>query len=115
MDPDQRPSAHEIYNQLIECAAGLVDLSPSMQPNLESRVLCALAITPVPFSSETQSFINARQIIYQQQLEDAKNDGFSLMTSLVSRFHTRTQLKQITERHSRTALVILGQQPNIGK
>ena len=127
-DPDQRPSAREVYNQLIECAIGLANLS-HMQPNLETEVLCALAIDPVPFSHETQSFINARRINHQKKLETVKSNEFDIdSTSLASintssmsikhgksQFYTCTQLKQITEEHTRMALDTLGQQPDTGK
>ena len=128
-DPDQRPSAREVYNQLIECAIGLANLSCAMPPNLETKVLCALAIDPVPFSYKTQLFINARRINHQKRLETIKSNEFDIdSTSLVSintssmsikhgksQFYTCTQLKQITEEHTRVALDTLGQQPDTGK
>jgi len=50
LDPDQRPSAREVYNQLILCAAGLVDISPVLQPNTEDDIFLALALASPPFS-----------------------------------------------------------------
>ena len=115
LDPDQRPSAHEVYNQLIECAAGLAEISPVMQPISESGVLSALAMEPVPFSLEIQSFINTRRTIHQKKLEAGdSSDVFDFSTSSTSinhtrsQFHTHENLKKITEQYS--SLVTLGQQ-----
>src|SRR5438270_34541 len=64
LDPDQRPSAREVYNQLILCAAGLVDISPVLQPNMEDDIFLALALASPPFSPETTSFIVTRRASY---------------------------------------------------
>ena len=107
LDPDQRPSAREVYNQLILCAAGLVGISPVLQPNMEDDILLTLALASPPFSPETTSFIVTRRASYQQELEfRASNVTFELadgasIPHVGSRFYTREELKETTEHYSR--------------
>jgi serine/threonine protein kinase len=122
LDPDHRPSAHEVHNQLIVCAAGLAEISPVPKPNMEMEddILRALAFASVLFSLETQSFIVARRASHQQELEFISNSGSEFMDGASvpytgSRFHTREALKKTTEYHFQMAFATLGRQSNLGK
>ena len=122
LDPDQRPSAREVYNRLIECAAHLA-ASSTAQPSNENQILGALSLTPQPFSSQTQSFIISRRTSYHQHERCSRNDSntfeFLQFSQSIphdgSKFFTREQLTQVTKQHSSTALVTtLPLQPNRG-
>ena len=74
LDQEQRPSALEIYNQLLDCAENLAGVLSTSNQRDEYQILGALAIRPVPFSSETQSFIISRRIA-QQIIDNSPNSN----------------------------------------
>lgn len=120
LDPNLRPSACEIYNRLIDCAASLVGISTDSQPSTEDQILGMLAIAPVQFSSTMQAFIVARRVAHKHNLKDCESsnsctsDSSASMDYTGSNFYTSEQLKQITIQNSRTALSTLSQKPNPG-
>ncbi|RUS22832.1 hypothetical protein BC937DRAFT_86469 [Endogone sp. FLAS-F59071] len=116
-NPNDRPSASEVYNQLIEFAADLAGISPVPQSEAEEQILDALAIAPIQFSPEMQLFIIARRAAQQQEQGIDDTDGFEFAECsasvfyTTSKFHTNDQLKQVSGWHSQTEFVTVGKHP----
>ena len=114
---EQRPSAFEIYNQLLECAADLAGVLSTSNLRDEYHILGALSIRPVPFSSETQSYIINRRI-NQQNIDQSIDNSFQFVESTSSisfsgsKYFTQKELVQISKEYSRINYI---NSPNLGK